>query len=104
MILFRILGYILAVAGVGFLIVDGAGSIAAGELSLTALGKTWYDIDRESIGLAQSAVQRYVDPYLWDPVIQTVLGWPTFAVALVLGLLFVLIGRPRNRRRSRAAY
>ena len=104
MILFRLLGYVLAIAGFGFLIVDGALSIAAGELVLTSLGEHWYEYDRESLGLAQAAVQRYVDPYLWDPIIQTVLQWPTFAVALVLGLLFVLIGRPRSRRRSHATY
>ena len=96
MLVFRVIGYLLALAGLGFIIVDGARSIAAGEIDFTLLGQTWYDLDRSSLNVAQAVVQRYVHPYLWDPVIQTILGWPTFAVALVLSLLFVLIGRPRR--------
>jgi len=103
MVLFRILGYLLALAGFGFLVVDGARSIAAGELALTPLGKTWYDLDPGSLNLIQAVVERYTWPALWDPVILTILQWPTFAIALVLGLVFVLIGRPR-RRRAQAWY
>ena len=98
MLILRIIGYLLALAGLGFLIIDGARSIAAGELDLTALGKTWYDLDNASLNGAQALVQRYLWPYLWDPVIQTVLEWPTFAVALGLSVIFVVIGRPRRRR------
>ena len=97
MLILRLFGYLLALAGLGFLIVDGARTIAAGELDLTAFGQTWYDFDRASLNSLQALVQRYVHPYLWDPIIQTVLQWPTFAVALGLSLIFVVLGRPRRR-------
>lgn len=97
MLILRLIGYLLALAGLGFLIVDGARTIAAGALTLTAFGQTWYDLDRASLNGAQAVVQRYVAPWLWDPVIATVLTWPTFAVALGLSLVFVILGRPRRR-------
>jgi hypothetical protein len=97
MLVLRLLGYLLALAGLGFLIVDGARTIAAGELVLTAFGETWFRLDPASLNGAQALVQRYVHPYLWDPIIQAVLLWPTFAVALGLSLIFVIIGRPRRR-------
>ncbi|MHA1524838.1 MAG: hypothetical protein ACTSY1_10590 [Alphaproteobacteria bacterium] len=97
MIVFRILGYLLALAGFGFLIVDGSRSIAAGALELTPLGETWFKIDPPSLNLVQAVVERYTHPLIWDPLIVTVLQWPTFAVGLGLGLVFILIGR---RRRS----
>jgi hypothetical protein len=97
MLIFRLVGYLLALAGLGFLIVDGARSIAAGDLILTRFGQSWYDLDRASLNGAQALVQRYLHPYVWDPVIATILQWPTFAVALGLSLLFVVISRPRRR-------
>ena len=99
MLLFRLVGYLLAIAGFGFLVIDGANSIASGALDLMSVGEYWFQFDRDSLGLSQAAIQRYVHPYLWDPIIQTVLGWPAFAVSLGLGLIFVLIGRPRQRSR-----
>ena len=104
MLIFRLIGYLLALAGLGFLIVDGARSIAAGELILTRFGQSWFDLDSASLNAAQALVQRYVHPYVWDPVIQTILQWPTFAVALGLSLLFVVIGRPRRRGRGATWY
>ena len=104
MLIFRLIGYLLALAGLGFLIVDGARSIAAGELILTKFGQSWFDLDSASLNGAQALVQRYLHPYIWDPIIQTVLQWPTFAVALGLSLLFVVIGRPRRRGRGATWY
>jgi hypothetical protein len=104
MILFRLVGYILFLVGLGFLIADGARTIAANELLLSQLGQVWYDLDHASLNGAQAMVQRYLHPYLWDPIIQTILKWPTFAVALVLSLIFVIIGRPRQKIRPAAWY
>lgn len=103
MILFRILGYILALVGFGFMIVDGARSIAAGRFDATAFGRTWFSIDPPSLNLSQAVVERYTSPYIWDPIIITVLTWPTFAVAFGLALIFVLIGGRGRRRRRRVS-
>ena len=42
-------------------------------------------------------MSRYVHPFLWHPVITTVLLWPAFAVFDVLGAIFLLLGRRRDR-------
>lgn len=97
----RMLGFILLVAAFATLVVDGSRSIANDRFTLTPAGQTWYDVDRESIGLAQAVVQRYTLPYLWDPVIQTILTWPTVAVLGIPGLALWAVSLRRGRRRYR---
>lgn len=96
--LFRATGLILLVASFVALIADGVRSVAAERLVVTPLGATWYALDPSSLGLAQAVVQRYVAAFVWDPVIQTVLLWPTFAVGGVFALILMALGRRRPRR------
>lgn len=94
----RTVGLLLVVCAFASLVVDGSRSIANETLVLTPAGKTWYDVDRDSIGLAQAVVQRYTFPFIWDPVVQTALTWPTAAVLGVPGLILLVVGRRRRRR------
>jgi hypothetical protein len=106
MIVFRVLGYLLALVGFGFLIVDGARSIAAGGIQTTAFGQTWSDIHIQSLGNLQVGIERHLPgwlAFLWDPVMINILIWPTFAVAFALALIFILIGGRGRRRRRRAS-
>ncbi len=99
-LLLRLVGLIfLGVAVVAFL-ADAVKSIAASTIVLTPLGKYWFDVSRETLNAAQAAVQRYMSPWLWDPVIQTLLTWPAFLTMGVVGLVFLWLGdrKPRRRR------
>lgn len=98
--LLRSMGLILFAAAFISLIADGIHSLAANEILLTPLGQAWFQYHRESLNLAQALVQRHLHPAVWDPVIQTVLLWPAFAVAGGLGLVLMLLG---SRRRARPA-
>ncbi|MEO1470321.1 MAG: hypothetical protein AAFV86_14815, partial [Pseudomonadota bacterium] len=54
-----------------------------------------------SLQLLQPAVERHLDPVLWDPYILAALEAPAFVSALVLAVLFAglaLAFRPRRRR------
>ncbi len=44
-----------------------------------------------------AAIERYVYPFLWDPLILSLLQLPTWIVFGVLGLLLYRIGRRRRR-------
>ncbi len=92
----RTLGLLLFAASFIMLVADGVTSLAADKLQVTSLGQTWFTVNGGSLNLAQAVVQRYVHPYLWDPVIVTVLLWPTFAVGAVIGLLLMIAGRKRK--------
>lgn len=106
MIIFRLLGYLLALGGFGFLIVDGARSIAAGKIDTTSFGKAWANFHLDSLNNLQVGIQRHLPEFfgfLWDPVMINILIWPTFAVAFGLAVIFILIGGRGRRRRRRAS-
>lgn len=96
--LVRGLGVLIFAASFIALIADGIRSLASDALVLTPLGQTWFQLQPGSLNLLQAVVQRYLHPYIWDPIIVTVLLWPTFAVGGVLGILLMLAGRRRRRR------
>lgn len=98
--LLRLVGLVFMAVAVVAAISDGTKSIAQSAYVATPIGQVWFDVSPESLNTAQAAIQRHVLPFLWDPVLQTVLTWPVWAVALPLGLLFLWLG---SRRRRRAA-
>ena len=64
-----------------------------------AVGDVWAEVDRESIGLVQVGLERYVHPYLFDPILLTILLWPAWLVAGVPALVILLLARRRRQRR-----
>lgn len=93
--LFRFVGlWILAGAFVA-LVLDGVRSIASSEIVTTPLGVTWLATSPDSLTRFQSFVEARVSAGVWETLVVPVLGAPLFVVAGVLGLLLMLIGRPR---------
>jgi hypothetical protein len=92
----RFVGLWLLAGALVALVVDGAKSIAAGSVLTTPLGLLWYSVSPDSLNAAQAGIQRHVLPYLWDPVIQSILLLPAFVVFGVLGALLMLAGRRKR--------
>ena len=65
----------LAALGYEFLV-----AAQGGAWRMIATGELWYALDVGSLNLVQAVVQRYVHPWLWDPVIQTALTWPAWSL------------------------
>ncbi len=78
-------------------VLDMTRSIADSSVIMTPLGVDWFNLSPSTLNLAQATVQRYVHPYLWDPVIQTILQAPSWFVFGVLWFLLALAGRRRKR-------
>ena len=57
------------------------------------LGTLIYTTAPDALNGAQAFIQRYVWPYLWDPIIQTVLTWWDWAALGGLGLLLAILAR-----------
>jgi hypothetical protein len=94
--LFRFIGVLLLAAGFIFLIYDGQRSIADQTLRLTRLGEFWNDIHQSS----QKSLQMIAEanaPWLWDSAGKFILNQPTWAVLGVVGILLMLLFRPRRR-------
>jgi hypothetical protein len=93
--LFRFIGLLLLAAGFIFLIYDGQRSIADQSLRLTRLSEFWNDIHQSS----QQAFRTWVEsnaPWAWDSVVKVILNQPAFAVLGVLGILLMILFRPRK--------
>ncbi len=95
--LLRILGIWSLLAAMIAFAIDATKSMAASEWVSTPLGEYWYKLHPASLNTLQAAIERHVHPYLWDPVVFTVLQAPAWVFFGVLGILLYLLGRPRRR-------
>jgi hypothetical protein len=92
---FRLIGLLLLAGGFIFLVYDGARSIADQAVRLTKLGEFWNDIHQAS----QQAVRTQLEasaPWLWDHVVKLILNQPASAVLAVVGVLLMVLFRPRR--------
>ena len=94
-LLFRLLGFACLAAAFAALIVDGTTSVAANKIVLHPLGDTLARLSPEGLEHIHAFVVAKV-PFLWDPVLGSLLLLPTWAVLGVLGLL--LLGLTRKPR------
>jgi len=92
---FRLVGLLLLAGGFIFVVYDGARYVADNTLRFTRFGQFWNDIHQSS----QQAFRVWVEhlsPWLWDHVVRVILDQPVFAVMAVLGILLMLLFRPRK--------
>jgi hypothetical protein len=93
---FRLIGTLLLAGGFIFLVYDGARSIADQTLRLTRLGELWNDIHQASQQAAAASIQQ-MSPWLWEKVAKVVLNQPVWAVLGAVGILLMLLFRPKRR-------
>jgi hypothetical protein len=100
MIIGRVIGWIMLLGGAAVLVRDLLVWIDTKHWAPLALGQLWYDLNRSSLNLVQAVVQRYIHPFLWDPIIVSILLFWAFAVLMVFGALLLIVFRRRSPRRS----
>ena len=96
----RLFGFaLLAIALV--LLADDVAAMDWPSLSSFApepLGALIYATAPDLLNGSQAFIQRYVWPYLWDPIIQNVLTWWDWAAIGGLGLILATVARrPRPK-------
>ena len=69
----------------------------SGGFAVTALGNLWFTLHSSSLNGLQAGIQRFVSPYLWDPVISAVLQMPVWAAFGAIGLVFHGLSRPAQQ-------
>jgi len=100
MIVGRLIGWVAFLAGAAVLVRDVLVWIDTKHWAPIALGQLWYQLNHSSLNLAQAVIQRYIHPFLWDPIIVTILLSWAFAVLMILGVLLLAAFRKRVRRYS----
>ena len=93
----RIVGWFFVAAGLGAFAYEAIDAIATGSWRMVALGETWFKLHASSLNTSQAVIQRYIAPWLWEPVITTILLWPGWVVFGVPGGLMVWLCRKRRR-------
>jgi hypothetical protein len=95
----RLVGWIIFLSGLAVLVWDVRAWIDTKRWAPIALGQLWFYLNRSSLNLTQAVIQRYVHPFVWDPIIVTILLCWAFAVLMGVGLLILAISGWRARRR-----
>ncbi len=96
MIVWRVIGWIVFLAGLSVLVRDVIAWFNTKIWAPIAIGQLWYELDRSSLNLVQAVTQRYVSPFLWDRIIVNILLCWAFAVLVGLGGLILLLARKRR--------
>ena len=92
---FRLIGLLLLAGGFIFVVYDGARWVADQTLRFTRFGQFWNDVHQSS----QLAFRTWIEsnvPWLWNGVVKVVLDQPVFAVMGVLGIVLMILVRPRK--------
>ena len=90
--LFRSLGLWILAAGFIFLVYDGTKTIASNALYFTRIKDVWSSVHQSSMLSLQPKLEG-VAGFLWDPVMTTILNQPIELLFLIVGVLFLLLGR-----------
>jgi hypothetical protein len=93
--LFRTAGLLVLAAAFVFVVYDGTKSIAANALIYIKVSELWTLVHPASLQALRPLIDRYT-PWMWDPVVTTVLNAPAFAAFAVVGAILMLIGRRRK--------
>ena len=97
---FRIFGYLIGLTALYAMWLD----LRVTDEPSKVLGQFWFEHHASSLQITEAVISRYVDPcglivplgcepFLWHPVLVTVLGWPTALVLLLLTGFFLGIAR-----------
>jgi len=100
MFIVRLIGWLLVLGAVAAAGVELYAVIGGDSWQPIVLGQLWYNIHPASLNAAQAGIQRYIAPWLWEPVITTILLLPVWFGFGVPGVLLIWWSRRRNRRRG----
>jgi len=89
-----IFGILLVAAAILALGADAKLTFAEAEPTFKPLGQYWYDFHRGSYGGIQVFLERKLHaPFLWDPILLTIVQWPSWFVSMPLGIVLFVWGR-----------
>jgi hypothetical protein len=79
-------------------VLDLTRTIANSQAILTPLGHDWADLGPDSLAAVKRLFETSLPGFLWDPAAVAILRTPTWAVFVVLTLLFAWLAKPARRR------
>ena len=94
--LLRFIGLLLLALAFIFVIYDGIRSISDGGILLTKTSYIWNVIHDRSLAAFQALVEQQAGAEVWQIGVAPVLDQPAAAVACVLGIILIVLGRKKK--------
>lgn len=94
--LLRFVGTLLLALGFIFLVYDGIRSISDDSILLTKASEIWTILNDRSLAAFQLLVERYTGAEFWRAGVAPVLDQPASAVACILGVILIVLGRKKK--------
>ena len=101
--LFKIIGLFVLALAVVLAVLDITRSITASEIILTPLASSWATVSPKSLLDTRDLVQAWAHPYLWDPVVVTMLKLPSWLVFWLVSMILLRMGQRRQSQYGRFA-
>jgi hypothetical protein len=92
----RFFGLLLLALGFIFLVYDGIRSISDSSILLTKASEIWIILNDRSLASFQAMVERRVGSDIWKVLVFPVLEQPASAVACILGVVLIMLGRKKK--------
>ena len=96
----RAVGWLLILAALAAAVRDALAWLDTGAWASVLFGQVWFDLHKDSLLLLQPALERHVSPFLWDPVMTTILEAPAWVVFGLPGIVLLVLGSLRRRSRT----
>jgi len=78
-------------------VVDATKSLAGGGAwVVTPMGVQWRELAPETLNVSKAWIETNAGPFVWDPVMTTILHAPTWVVFGILGVLLYWLGQKRK--------
>jgi hypothetical protein len=95
--LIRLVGVWFLLLAMVAAVIDATKSLAGGGAwVVTPMCEQWKALNAQSLDAAKAWVTSNAGPYLWDPIITTILHAPTWVVFGILGVLLYWLGQKRK--------
>ena len=93
------IGWILLVLGVAILCHDLVKWMLSGAFEVIDAGLLWFWVHPDSLKLAEPAIARHIHPFLWHPIMSSILLAPAFVVFGASGVMMLYLTRRHAGRR-----
>ena len=94
--LLRFIGLALLALAFIFLIYDGIRSISSGGILLTKASYIWSAVHERSLQAFQAMIENYTSAEVWRIGIAPIIDQPASAVAGVLSVILIVLGRKKK--------
>jgi len=101
--LFRVIGLFVLALALVLAVLDITRSITASTIIFTSLAESWMSLSPRSLAASKEAIETWVHPFLWDPMLVFVLQLPSWLMFWFVAMFLLWLGQKRENPYGRFA-